>query len=202
MFSLVFAFPLQYPKKEATTLFRRCKNVSLFSKILQRCAILFRNLSKIKRGFLQYLKDLKKIVFIFDNFQYASSTLNFNNGGYEKTRKNYIRSFHESIEKSKRDWTNIPCFLLWPTSKIISANVPRKGMKEYVRTTACIEDRGWWNGNKGLRRLGEKRESAGWSQLHYAYDRWKAIQEAIGRRWRHATAKLTAYLVVRDAIMY
>lgn len=47
-------------------------------------------------------KGLKKNSFIFDNFQYVSSTLNFNNGGYEKTCKNYIRSFHKSIKKSGR----------------------------------------------------------------------------------------------------
>lgn len=128
---------------------------------------------------------MKKNSFIFDNFQYVSSTLNFNNGGYEKARKNYIRSFYKSLSKIE---TNLNEYsLLSPLTYFDNRTRGRtsKGVKEQIRTMERIVDDE--TRNKGQRRLGEKRESAGWSQLHYAYDRWKAIQEAIGRRWRYAT---------------
>lgn len=172
------------------------KNISLFLKIFLQCVILFRDLSKIKKDSSTVLK---KNSFIFSNFQYVSSTLN--NDGYEKARKNYIRSFYKSIKNRNETERIFLAFFFDLLQQSYLRTYIEKGWKSKFERRHG-EDRGWRNKNKGQRRLGEKRESAGWSQLHYAYDRWKAIQEAIGRRWRYATAKLTAYLVVRDAIMY
>jgi len=66
----------------------------LFSKILQ---------PRMIQGFIRDEKKiptisegLKKNSFIFNSFQYVSSTLNFNIG--EKARKNYIRSLYKSTK--------------------------------------------------------------------------------------------------------
>lgn len=61
---------------------------------LQKRIAIFKNIAAMRDIIQEFIEDkkriptifkgLKKNSFIFDNFQYVSSTLNFNTGGYEK----------------------------------------------------------------------------------------------------------------------
>lgn len=123
-----------------------------------------------KKDFYNIQRIKKKNGFIFYNFQYVSSTLNFNIGGYEKARRNYIRSLHTNLSKNRNESERIFLASFFdplrrPCSRMCVEKGERAGPND---GTVRIGEDGTGRGGgeeegekKGQRRLGEKRGSAG-----------------------------------------